>query len=616
MVFHSMADNVQSKNTDTGVSKRAKYARPMNRDFQVRFTATLLTLFTAASVVLAYINFRKEQEFQVPYDGAWWVERSGGLLADRVEKNGPAARAGIKAGDQLTAVDTRPVTNIAKLDREQYRVGPWAKATYSIERQGVSVDMQVILAPTDRTQYAWLRLIALIYLGIGLYVLLRRWTAPGSLHFYIFCLVSFTYYAFHYTGKLNAFDWNIYWGNVIAGLLQPALFLHFVLTFPERRWFVRQHRWLIPAIYAPGAILLGIQVMAITLLRASEVLRWNLDRVQMGYVALLFVIAAGILLRSYRSASTVVLRQQLKWLTRGTVLAITPFTLFYVIPYLTGALPTPLMKSSVLSLGLLPLTFGYAIFRYRLMDVDLIFKRGMVYTLAAGAIAGAYFAMIAAVAELVHARIPSSGPAGLSIAIVVIALLFDPVRKWIQEQLDRVFYRTRYDYRKTLIEFGRELSSETDLDKMLSSVVDRLSRTLLVDRMAIFSIAGEPAGGFVIAKSFGMTQVSGLDLDFLSEPRAEMEAGHLFFDNTRQVPRETASAQQAIAALDLNYYIPCRAQKQTIAVLGLGKTIEGDFLSSEDVELLQTLAGYLGIADSERPALCVARAESAWNTNV
>ena len=151
---------------------------------------------------------------------------------------------------------------------------------------------------------------------------------------------------------------------------------------------------------------------------------------------------------SYRRASTPILRQQLKWVTRGTILAIAPFTLFYVIPYLTGALPTLGMKVSVLSLGLLPLTFGYAIFRYRLMDVDLIFKRGMVYTLAAAAIVGVYFAVVAGVAELVHTQVPSSGPVGLILAMVVTALLFDPVRKWIQERIDQFFYRTRYDYRK------------------------------------------------------------------------------------------------------------------------------------------------------------------------
>ncbi len=160
--------------------------------------------------------------------------------------------------------------------------------------------------------------------------------------------------------------------------------------------------------------------------------------------------------------------------------------------------------------------------------------------------------MVAAVAELVHARIPSSGPVGLTVAIVITALLFDPVRKWIQERIDQFFYRKRYDYRKTLVEFARDLSAETDLDKMLSSVVDRLSRTLVVDRMAIFLSTGDPEHHkFVLAKSFGITQTSGLDLSFLGAPRPENESGHLFFDNTHQVPRETPPAQDTIASLDL-----------------------------------------------------------------
>src|SRR5579863_3047977 len=591
-----MAVKVQKRPQETVSLRVAEPVRRMNRDFQIRFTAILLALLTMAAVVYAGYNLSTERQFQVPDDGVWWVEHQGRLTADRVETGGPGTRAGIKVGDQLTAIDQHEVTTTAARTHQLYRVGAWSKTTYSLVRQSVPVDVVLIPIPAERSQYNWLRLIGLIYLGIGLYVLLRRWTAPGSTHFYIFCLVSFISYAFHYTGKFNGFDWTIYWGNVVAGLLQAALFLHFVLTFPERHWLVRRHRWVIFGIYVPGLLLLSVHVLAVSLLKASEILRWNLDRLEMGCQAVYFIAAAGVLVYNYRRASTPILRQQLKWVTRGTILAITPFTLFYVIPYLVGSVPTAVMRVSVLSLGILPLTFGYAIFRYRLMDVDLIFKRGMVYTLAAGAIAGAYFAVVAGVAELVHTQVPSSGPFGLVLAIVVTALLFDPVRKWIQEGMDQFFYRTRYDYRKTLIEFGRELSSETDLDKMLSSVVDRLSRTLLVDRMAIFVSAGETSEQFVVSKSFGMTQTGGLDLSFLGKPRPEGEAGHLFFDNTHQVPRETLSSQQAVAKLDLNYYIPCRAQKHTIAVLGLGKTVEGDFLTSEDVELLEVLAGYLGIA--------------------
>ena len=569
--------------------------KPMNRESQARFIAVLLFLLTVAAVVFAGFNLQKERDSAGPDDGVWWVEHNGSLLADRVDPNGPGAKAGIKTDDQLVSVNGEDVKNTPQLERQLYRTGVWSKASYSLVRDSVTLDSSVILVPADRSLNNWLRLIALIYLGIGVYVLLRRWTAPGSTHFYIFCLVSFIAYSFKYTGKLNDFDWTIYWSNIVAWMLQPALFLHFVLTFPEKRQFVRQRPWLLALPYLPGALLLGRHIIALRLAQASGHLRWDMDRQEMAYGALLFIIAAAVLWHSYSLARTTILRQQLKWVTRGTVLAIVPYTLFYVVPYLMGALPGTDMKLSVLSLGLLPLTFGYAIFRYRLMDVDLISKRVVVYTLAVTAVVGMYFAMVAGIATLVQMRQPNTGRIGLIMAVVVTALLFDPVRKWIQNRIDQFFYRTVYDYRRTLIEFGRELGSETDLNALLSSVLDRLSRTLSVDRIAIFLRADEEVEQFVLSKSVGMSPMGKLDLSFLSEARPD-PAEHMFLENTHQVPRESAGSQDAIARLDLNYYIPCRAQQKTVAVLGLGKTTKGDFLSSEDIELLETLGGYLGIA--------------------
>src|SRR5206468_8026089 len=331
----------------------------------------------------------------------------------------------------------------------------------------------------------------------------------------------FVFYAFKYTGKLNAFDWTIYWGNVSAWLLQPALFLHFALTFPEEHIFLKKRRWLLPTVYLPGLALLAFHLTSKLLSRASEMLRWQIDRIEMAYLVVYFAIAALVFLHSYREATRPILRQQLKWVTRGTILAITPFALFYAVPFLLGIVPTTLMKVSVLFLGVLPLTFGYAIVRYRLMDVDLIFKRGMAYTLAAATIAGAYFTTLALVGDFVRNRVPSAGTTGLVLAIAVTALLFEPLRNWIQGRIDRLFYRQRYDYRHTLIEFGRELNAETDLDKMLTAVVDQLSRTLLVDRMAVFLAGNEPDSRFTLAKSFGIQQTGSLDLSFLSLSRPE-----------------------------------------------------------------------------------------------
>ena len=576
----------------------------MRRDSLIRASAIVLAILTVATIVFAAINFQKEGQYLTPDDGAWWLEHDGNLIAQRLAPGGPAEKAGIKAGDHLLTVrpasslQDHQVKNVASLEKQLFRVGVLQKAIYGLERGGSRFDALVTLVPTDRSLFTGLRLIALIYLGIGVYVLFRRWTAPKSTHFYIFCLVSFVLYSFHYTGKLNTFDWIIYWANIAAWMLQPALFLHFALTFPEKRRFVARHHWAVWLVYLPGLVLLGVQVLALFQFEASETFRFNLDRLHWSYLTLYFVVAAVVLWTSYRRSNTPLQREQMKWISRGTVLAIAPFTVLYVIPYLLGVLATPWMKASVLSLVFLPLTFGYAIVRYRLMDVDLIFKRGVAYTLATAALVGAYFMVIGSMAEAVRVKLPSTGTAGLIAAIVITALLFEPLKNWIQQRVDKFFYRTRYDYRRTLIEFGRELSSETDLSTMLVSVIDRLSRTLGVERLAIFLATGDENRPFEMVKSFGISYESAapLDLSFLVVERPEHYWGHVFFDNTRKALKESASARDTIARLNLNYYIPCTVQNRTIAVLGLGKTLSGDFLSSEDVELLETLAGYIGIA--------------------
>ena len=117
------------------------------------------------------------------------------------------------------------------------------------------------------------------------------------------------------------------------------------------------------------------------------------------------------------------------------------------------------MKLSVFSLALIPLCFGYAIIRYRLMDVDIIFKRGLAYTFATAAVVGIYFAVIALIGELFHRPGLSTGPIGGVIAIVVAAFLIEPLREGVQTRLDRFFYRDRLDYRRTLIEFGRRAAA-------------------------------------------------------------------------------------------------------------------------------------------------------------
>jgi PAS domain S-box-containing protein len=174
--------------------------------------------------------------------------------------------------------------------------------------------------------------------------------------------------------------------------------------------------------------------------------------------------------------------------------------------------------------------------------------------------------------------------------------LFQPFRDYIQARLDRFFYRDRLDYRRTLIEFGRTLTSEVRLDPMLASVMDRISQALLVDRLAIFIEDETRPGTYRIARSMGVRYSGALDMSFLDEENRPFAQGILFYESARPARESLPSVRYTLEQLDLNYFIPCQIRDHAIAVLGLGKTVDGDFLSSDDVELLHTIAGYLAIA--------------------
>jgi PAS domain S-box-containing protein len=565
-----------------------------------RFTTIFLALLSLTLVVFGVLNFEQRRIYQLPDDGVSWVDTSTGVTAWMVSPDSPAERAGIIQGDKLEAINGAQIRRSADAAREVFRSGVWSQATYDLVRDGRAFRAQVVVSPQNNSKSLrlYLDLVGLIYLLIGTFILVRRWTAPKSLHFYVFCLTSFVLYTFSYTGKLNLFDSTIYWLNAIALLLQPALFLHFCLSFPERPAVLRSRPAATALIYVPGVLLLtlhflvamGVLVWSMPLLLT----RWMIDRIELVYLAAYFLAGAFWLERSYRSADVPLVKQQLKWVTRGSFLSVVPFAALYVVPYFLGFVPTPWMKLSVLSLILLPLTFGYAIVRYRLMDVDIIFQRGIAYTLATAAIVGMSFGLIALFADVFRTTFPATSRGGWILAIIIAAFLFQPIVNWIQTQLEKLLNPERYDYRRTLLTFARELTSELHMERLLDQVVTRLAETLAVDRVAI--LLRPDGNGFSLAKSRGISSYGPLDLSFLDPQRPELRKGYLFYESVKRVFGVTPEAQATIEQLDLHYYLAIKVEERTLGYLALGRTRKGDFLSTEDIDLLQTMANYLAIA--------------------
>jgi len=580
------------------------------RERRLQTLALILALATLAAVVMAAINFSQRARYVRPSDGIDWDEAPEGVIASIVWQDTPGDRAGVRPNDLLVTINGHSIRRPIDVTKQLFRAQPGTQLAYSVQRLGhkapVELTVVAIAQPDPFSLRGFLEFVGVLYLIIGLIVLLRRWTAPHATHFFLICFTSFIFYSFSYSGKFNNFDWAIYWSDTVARLLLPALFLHFALAFPRVKPWLEGRQWMLALVYLPGAVMLAVHVVAVgapLLPRSIEVL--NLfDGIEMTYLAFLFMLAAGVFEYTYRQSRDPVLTQQMKLVTRGTWLAIVPFTAFYVVPSLLSlfyvqpfaeSAPSGWMKLSTLTLVFIPVTFGYAVVRYRLMDVDIIFRRGMAYTLATAAIAAIYFGIAVAIADLFELR-GGLGSTGVVFALIVAAVLFQPIKDWTQLQLERLFYREQFDYRRTLEGFGRELSSEIHLDRLIEKLLDRLGRTLLVDRMAIFLAGDDEPCLFRLTRGHGMSRHRAGAALRLPESCEADPRGYIFVESGQSPTPFDSDTQALLDECGLNYLILCRVQNRTIAVLALGRPAEGSLLTSEDLELLETLTGYIAIA--------------------
>ena len=289
-----------------------------------------------------------------------------------------------------------------------------------------------------------------------------------------------------------------------------------------------------------------------------------------------------------------------RWFLWGLGIAAVSFTSFYVPGLLTNGIVSDstgtaalLQSIAIAPLILIPITLGYSIVRYRLMDVDVVMRRSAAYLIAYIAIALLFGSVTAGVYEFLRPQLPPE--ATLLIAVIlmsVIAMLFTPVKNWLQERVDRMFYGEKYDYRMTLQDFGRPLSSTTDLDVLLDSLVLRLKAVLSVQRLGIFVEDRLSPSGFTLARAEGLDRENQLPADVIervrgTRPSEIIRAGELEVDGEEI---------EDISRRRFYYYVPCSARSRVVAVIALGRTVDGALLSSEDLDLLGAISGYVAVA--------------------
>src|SRR5437870_5769498 len=518
-------------------------------------TRTWLLLATAALLFVAgAINFWQRSHNQgPPTDGVGWVDTSQGIIAKSIEPGSAAARARMNPGDRLLAISMaeqkcEDVTRGPKCEEvsgaekiqlylDQAHVG--GEIHYLIERPSYPPETRYYYADLDHlasvnsltARDLYLNLIGLVYLFIGLFVIFRQGgRAPFVLHFAGLCLAAFVFHFYTPLGTYRDLDLAIAFLDSAAFILFAPLLLHFSAIYPVRYHLFEDHRWRAVALYGPAFVLLAfatviflhdqlVKIIPHQLLDYSPNLVARFYKASFIHFVVALITSAVLLVRRFVINKSTVARQQLKWVVWGTVLAIAPFTVLYALGYIFGETAGPFTDCSILPLILIPLALGYSVVRYRLMDVELVVRRVAVYALTTLAIALAIGSIVYVAGLYALSGEVTTGEITLRLilsvtAMACIVMIAAPVKNFLQQRVDRIFYGRRYDMRHSLLDFGRTISATTALDPLLDSLISRLREVMNVERLTIFIEDGRATGGYRVARTAGLSAAVSVPPDF------------------------------------------------------------------------------------------------------
>jgi PAS domain S-box-containing protein len=572
-----------------------------------RWSRPALPLFVVSGLLcLGAANIASNATWHEVEDGVLWRQQAEGIVAAEVAPDTPAAAVGLRRGDLLLAIDDRPVQDVADVVAILHASRRDRTLRYTTLRLGTRevIDLRVAPIPTrPGALYFVLAAVGIFTLIVGGAVRLRRPRDAATLHFFWLAVAFFGVFTFSFSGRLDRLDWVFYWADVVSILALPPMFLHFAMVFPERprRWSSgAAGRAIVLASYAPAVALGVVRIVAVaqSARDAAKFVRITtvLERLEFFYLAVCLIGGLALLVRALSQVSTITARRQLRWIAWGTALGAGTFAIGYALPYALGVEPSLPMEFSVIPLGLIPLAYASAIVRYRLLDIEVIVKRALVFAAALAAMVGIYAVLLEAVERVFLRGNPANQWVLAFLATLVAVLLTPPVKTFVQNMLDRAFYRDRYDYRRALLGFARDLNSDLDLNRLAGRFVSRVVETLLVDRMALL-LEDEvtPHFGSMWASGFGSSHPPALPKRSSIGHRL-VEGHNVTLDDPTAVGRFTVEEIEFWRDAGLYYFVPCVAKDGTIAVLALGRKNSGEPLSSEDMALLAAVAGQIATA--------------------
>ncbi len=530
-----------------------------------------------------------------PDDGIRGLSASHQILA--IDESGPANHL-FYVGDILLEIEGEPLRE----DTAWYSGKHPGDTVHFLVQRGdrtVTIEVKLTSPPAEELLRRLMPLfVAIVFLGVALAVEAFAPRSPTTRLFFWFFFTSGL--------LLTAGQASVLAPSMVLDLyyflwwIVGPISVHFHLHFPQENKGLKKGGYLI-FLYAIG-FLGGVSYLILGTmgLQAHPILRILIPLSRL-FLALNLLICVVLLYYNYQKTTSSGARAKIRLVLLGGLLAALPLITTYLLPDVLlnqPLLPTPAI---FLFLSALPLVYGYAVFRYRLIEIERHINRGVTVLIVFFILVGIYLGIFSVFTYLLPQHLLFN-PALNTLLILILASTILPISRRVQRLVDTLFYGGWYDYRSAILQITSGLEHINDLRVLAREVSNRLVKTLRIadacifftDIQGDFSVVAVAPEGAIQQGSPGMVDSAVLprsSLDFLlrvgDEERATIAKA---LAQAKLSPEEF----QLLGSVQGHLWVPIISHQTVKGLLALGPKYGGDVFSAEDMDILRVVSRNLG----------------------
>ncbi len=530
------------------------------------------------------------------------------IVFDKVKVGGVTWKAGVRDGDQLVSINKIRIKNIYDAQRILNKFKSGEFAAYTIRKNGKLIETKVEIKKLIQIHQLAFMLMAQIWLVIGFVVLMARPDGYVQRLFYKISaafIVLFTSLYFLGLGtEINRFYFYLLdyiW--TIGGFYAPFLILQFFWKFP-RPFKLVEEKWAKRILqFAPIVLIITSYIIRHIFVYPHE----GFNNVSLGIINVINFLIISALIVGLISLYINYFRIKEKAERKPIYIILLAYTLGmaslgytrFVAPAISDTIfNSPEYYAPILLMALIPIAFGYSIFRYQLMDVSIVVKNAIIYGAATLTIAAAYFLVIYLLGQGISQAIGTQYQGIIAgIIFIIFALVFQSTKDKFQNFLTAKFYPEQFAYQKVLVKFSNDVSSIVGLENILDKTFDTFTNALKIDNFGIM-VSHNSTGDLILVRGKGIKNKDlainqSAILSFIEQKKALSKLPAVEREEFVSVCKERS---EILIKNDIYTLIPMIVKSKVVGLLLFGLKHSGAQFSHEDLELLNAVANQAAIS--------------------